>query len=683
MQDANMQVELNADAGLKKLLSENKAQNDLKLQDPMIALSTRLTNRIDTLPTDVIVKEELKQRLAQISVFDALTAGRNKLDDGTTIVTLEDRQVIKGKKGYKDKVIIKKEPHRVFVDTLSRRVNSGLAKGEATEELSKILDLASEGSLSVHNEVRNIFAALGKLDNKTSDYINRSESYVRLGLEQESAKIGADEQLFSFKNKADKALNFSIRTNEGDEIKISLSFNTEKRASDLTYGKAVSLSYEIEGDINTKEQQAFNELLAAVAQSSDALLNGAQFHDLIGLEAFDASQLEGFNLVLDSKALDANQPRNHYVYSYDHDDKNQKVSFTHYIVNASGLHNAVSSMSLFSKIGGSYDEDAIQTMLSVIEQAEDVSQHKNIFKDKHSANIISDSSLLSSGLKTFFKTAERLGKALNHANQQLDNSVALAKNMFEQLSQHDPRYQGISGTEKDRIKQGFSLLADHKIKYQQTTGKLNPLVDDHVKKTNGYLLKFNQESTHRAIGDKQALNGSQVSQTKSYKAEAEKVGGTIVRGNIVNDYWRAEERYKVNLASVEGRVMGLDQQRQRDEFRDNFTYSGSGQYVRREEKEQTTASSQIRNVEKLWIEKQSYSREGYNKLSIYNGRRPEDLDKAQVFGEQYSEQQEKLTLIGDLEELSKNADYRFQKLQEVMEINELMKGGRTRLSFEA
>jgi len=677
-----MHVELNANAGLKALLSENKPKNKLYIQDPMPALATRLANKIDTLPTDAIAREELQQRLAQISVFDALNAGRNKSDDDTTIVTLKDRQVIKGKNGHEDKIIIKKEPHRVFVDTLSRRVNSGLAKGESVDELSKMLDLASDGSLSVHNEVRNIFTALGKLDNKTSEYINRSESYVRLGLEQEAAKIGTDEQLFSFKNKADKALNFSIRTNEGDEIKISLSFNTEKRASDLTYGKAVSLSYEIEGDINSKEQQAFNELLAAVAQSSDALLNGAQFDDLIGLEVFDASQLEGFNLVVDSKALDANQPRNHYVYSYDHDDKNQKVSLTHYRVSESGMRNAVSNMSLHSKIGGSYDEDAIQTLLSVIEQADNVSQHKNNLKDKNSANNISDSSLLSSGIKTFFKTAERLGKALNHANKQLDNSVALAKNMFDQLSEHDPRYQGISDTEKDRIKQGFSLLADHKIKYQQTTGEFNPLVDGHVKETNGYFLKFNQDSKYRAVGDKQALNGSQVSQTRSYKVEAEKVGDTIVRGNVVNDYWRAEERYKINLSSIDSRVMGLDQQRLRDEFRDSFTYSGLGQYVRREEKEQTTASSQIRNVEKLWVEKQSYSSDGYNKLSIYNGRRPEDLDKDQVFGGQYSEQQEKLTLIGDLEKLNENADYRFQKFREVMEVDELMKGKRNQLNFD-
>ncbi len=677
-----MHVELNANAGLKALLSENKPKNKLYIQDPMPVLATRLANKIDTLPTDAIAREELQQRLAQISVFDALNAGRNKSDDDTTIVTLKDRQVIKGKNGHEDKIIIKKEPHRVFVDTLSRRVNSGLAKGESVNELSKMLDLASDGSLSVHNEVRNIFTALGKLDNKTSEYINRSESYVRLGLEQEAAKIGTDEQLFSFKNKADKALNFSIRTNEGDEIKISLSFNTEKRASDLTYGKAVSLSYEIEGDINSKEQQAFNELLAAVAQSSDALLNGAQFDDLIGLEVFDASQLEGFNLVVDSKALDANQPRNHYVYSYDHDDKNQKVSLTHYRVSESGMRNAVSNMSLHSKIGGSYDEDAIQSLLSVIEQADNVSQHKNNLKDKNSANNISDSSLLSSGIKTFFKTAERLGKALNHANKQLDNSVALAKNMFDQLSEHDPRYQGISDKEKDRIKQGFSLLADHKIKYQQTTGEFNPLVDGHVKETNGYFLKFNQDSKYRAVGDKQALNGSQVSQTRSYKVEAEKVGDTIVRGNVVNDYWRAEERYKINLSSIDSRVMGLDQQRQRDEFRDSFTYSGLGQYVRREEKEQTTASSQIRNVEKLWMEKQSYSSDGYNKLSMYNGRRPEDLDKDQVFGGQYSEQQEKLTLIGDLEKLNENADYRFQKFREVMEVDELMKGKRNQLNFD-
>ena len=640
-----MHVDLNFLDKTNALLETGNKPTNLLLQNPMPALAARIEERITNLPSDSVARELLHNQLASLSVSDALTAGRNKFDDGTTEVVLKKSTLIAGSSSTSSSHT--EEPHIVFVDTLTRRINDGLAKGESVEELTSLLDRASEGSTSVHSEVREILTSIGKLDPSTASYINRSESYVRFGLEQESAKFRESEQLFDFNNNSDKSLSFTVTTNDGDEIQISLKFNTDKRASDLTYGKAVPLDYEVDGDLDFAEHQAFNELLSAVAASSDALLNGAKFNDLVGLEAFDATQLQGFALSLGSDTHNGMLAKNYDNYSYSQDGENQDVNFAHHADFGANGRVLQSKMALHSDLGGLYDEAAISSLLSVIEQAEDVADksiadNKNGHQDDASGN-----SVLAASIQTFFKTAERLGQALENTNQYLDKSVALAKNMFEQLSEHDPRYQGLVSTEKDRLKQGFSQLADHQIKYQQSLSKsdINAISPD---KENKYSVSFDQHTQQKDINTLNDDAGNHVEQTRRYKAEAHKSGGAVVRGNIVNDYWRAEEEYNINLLSADGKVIGLDQERDRDEFRDTFTYLGGGQYSRREEMESISSRSEIRNIEKLWLEKLAFEHQGYEKFSIYNGRRPEDIDIDQIFGEQFYQQIEQLTLIGDI-----------------------------------
>jgi len=670
-----MHVDLNFLDKTNALLQTGNKSNKLSLQDPMPALVARIEERINALPSDDVARELLHNSLASLSVSEALAAGRNKFEDGTTEIVLKKSASVSGQAKLID------EPHRVFVDTLSRRVNDGLAKGESVEDLTNLLDSASEGSTSIHSEVREILSAVGKLDPSTENYINRSESYVRFGLEQESAKFGDSEQLFDFDGKSDKSLNFTVTTNDGDEIQISLSFNTDKRASDLTYGKAVSLHYEIDGDIDFAEHQAFNELLSAVAASSDALLNGAKFDDLIGLEEFDATQLQGFDLSLGTDTQNGALTKNYYNYSYTQDGKTQDVNFTHHADFTVNSRTLQSKMSLHSNLGGAYDEAAIKSLLSVVEQAEGVAQKSLADKKNGHESDSAGNSIISASIQTFFKTAERLGQALDTTNQYLEESVGLAKNMFEQLSEHDPRYQGLESTEKDRLKQGFSQLADHQIKYQQSFTK-SDINAYSPEKENKYSVSFDQHTSQRDINTLSDEAGNHVEQTRKYKAEALKSGGAVVRGNIVNDVWRAEEEYSINLLSAEGKVIGLDQQREREEFRDIFTYLGGGQYSRREEKEAVSSSSEIRNIENLWAEKLAFEHQGYQKLGIYNGRRPQDIDTDQIFGEQFYQQFEQLTLIGDIKKLNDDLDYRMSKFKELSTIDLVMKGQSDTINFE-
>jgi len=673
-----MNVEFPNSGVLESLITKNqnnKHTSSLKLIDPLVAMASRVELKNDIAALDIfaqgdsqkLAQEALKERLGNVNIFDAFKAGRNRGSDGSTWVNLEGAKVVNNQES------VSKEPHRIFVDTLTRRVNEGLAEGESVEDLSQLMDEASQGALNAHSEVRNILDSLGKLDKNSSDYINSSESFVRFGLDKESAKINGEEDIASFFddskdftniNKNDKSLQFSIMTNEGDEINITLNFNSKKNAEDLTYGKSVSLSYTIDGDINAKEHQAFTELLGAVAETSDALLNGAQFTDLIGLDVFDASQLQGFDLQLSSSDDNGSKPKNNYDFSYSHDDEDQYVSFTHNMVTNSGFNVAVSNMSLSSKIGGTYDESKIESMLNIIGDADKVAHKNDRFQNESPENNPSDTTLLTNAVQTLFKTAERLGKSIGNANEYLDDSVALAKDMFNQLSETDPRYKGIEADEKDRIKAGFSTLADHHISYQQVTGKFDPNdstssnigVGKNNENTNGYQVDFKQNTKTRDIEGVDEQEGNNIKQTSSYSVEAEKKAGVIDKGNNVKDYWKVDENYAVNLLSVDGGVVGLDQDRERDEYRDSFEYVGSGQYVRREYKDDTEASSKIRILDNFWAEKNSYEKEGFEKFSLYNGRREEDKDEDQSFEKKYNEQDAKLTLIGDLKKVDQNGE---------------------------
>jgi hypothetical protein len=659
--DAVVHVDLTSILQANTFHSENKQADKVKVLDPMPAILARVEERIANLPSDELAKNILLEQLGSLSVNEAFSIADNRAEDGITEVFL------------KNGVNQSEQPYSVFVDAISRRVNNGLAEGESIESLSNVLDRASQGSTSVHGEVREILSELGKLDHKTENYINRSESYVRFGLEQETAKISETEELFKFDGNSDKALNFTVTTKDGDLIKISLDFNTQKRKSDLTYGKAVSLSYEVEGDINLQEHQAFNALLSAVAQSSDALLNGGEFTDFIGLETFDASQLEGFDLSLASDTHDGLMTKNHYNYSYSHNDETQSVDFTHHAEDGKKGRQLQSSISLNSNIGGVYDEKAIENILSVVEQAENVAS--NSLKDKKDSDDKSNpiATPFKSGIETFFKTAQRLGDALDNSDQYFDESLKLAKDMFEQLRDHDPRYQGLPTAEKDRISEGFSTLADYQIKYEKNSSPLNTR-NESTKKVNQFNLGFDQYTHQKGVTGNNDSTESHIEQTRSHTGEAKKLGGAVARGNIVNDNWKVDEKYKISLLSKDNMVTGLDQERNRDETRDTFTYLGAGQYSRREVKENTNSSSEIRNTEELWLENLSYSSEGYDKLSIYNGRRAEDIDVDQVFGKQYSHQFEQLTLIGDLEKLNEDNGYRSNKMRELNEIDLKMKG---------
>jgi len=745
-----MHVQFKNTGGLQSLLNQNtlatgvsvqksKTQSAIKVIDPLAAAQERLIQKLNDFPNDRVAQEALRERLGTLSINDAFTAARDKNEDGSTWVNLEKSEIRNGK------TITTKEPHRVYVDDLTRRINEGLAKGEPVEDLSKLLDEASQGSLAAHSEVRSILTSLGKLDKNSREYINTSESYVRFGLDKESAKIHGEEDLGNvFKNGAgwstyeqDKSLFFSITTNEGDEIKISLSFNSNKNADELTYGKSVSLHYSINGEINAKEQQAFDELLGAVAEASDALLNGAEYTELIGMEVFDGSQLEGFRLDLGGAEVTPGQARNEYRFEYHHDDTEQHLYFDHalsngYRVGTGGvmLRDSVATMSLSSNIGGSYDQAAVQTMLDVLAQGSSVAHKKDTTQDKQLENDYASTTLFSSAVQTLFKTAERLGKAIDHANKYIDNSVALANEMFNQLSETDPRYQGIDTKEKDRIQSGFSTLADHQLSFEQQSGVFSKLAQgyDVVKKMlseelyadrNHYSANFNQKTTNREIADGANKSGHNVNQTRNYEADAEKKydqqkTGFIARNHTVKDKWQASENYSVNLAAIEGSIVGLDQKRKRAESRDSFTYLGSGQYMRKESAELSEVNSKIRILEGFWAEKNSYENKGFRQFSLYNGRREEDLDKSSIVYVPHDIKQETLSMIGDLkkgneyyqsyyvntgskadknmsmitelEKLRESSDSRRQRIEDVIhginEIDQLMNGSSDKLDFK-
>ena len=744
-----MHVEFKKSAGIQSLLNQNtlangvvaqrsKTQSVIKVIDPLAAAQERLIKKLNDFPNDRVAQKALRERLGTLSINDAFAAARDKNEDGSTWVNLESSKTMNGK------TVTTKEPHRVYVDNLTRRINEGLAKGESIEDLSKLLDEASQGSLAAHSEVRNILTSLGKLDKNSREYINTSESYVRFGLDKESAKIHGEEDLDNvFKNAAgwstyeqDKSLFFTVTTNEGDEIKISLSFNSNKNADELTYGKSVSLNYSISGDINAKEQQAFDELLAAVAEASDALLNGAEYKELIGMEVFDGSQLEGFRLDLGGAEVASGEARNRYRFEYHHDDKKQHLYFDHSLTTGYNIGlrpiiaNSVATMSLSSNIGGSYDQGAVQTMLDVLAQGSSVAHKNDTAQEKQPENNYASTTLFSNAVQTLFKTAERLGKAIDHANKHLDNSVALANEMFKQISATDPRYQGIDAQEKDRIQSGFSTLADHQLSFEQQNGVFSKLAQgyDVVKKMsfeelyadrNHYSANFNQQTTNREITDSSNKSGYNVKQTRNYEADAEKKydqqqTGFIARNHTVKDKWQASENYSVNLAAIEGSIVGLDQNRKRAESRDSFTYLGSGQYMRKESAELSEAQSKIRILDGFWVEKNSYENKGFRQFSLYNGRREEDLDKSSIVYVPHNIKQETLSMIGDLKKgaeyyqsyhvntgsktdknltmidelkkLRENSDSRHQKIKDVIkginEIDKLMSGDTNKLDFK-
>ncbi len=204
---------------------------------------------------------------------------------------------------------IDSEPYTIFIDRVTKRVNMGLSEGESIDEMNTLLDKVSQGAVRAHTETREIL----------SDDIY--EKYFTL----------------------------QVKTREGDEIDIRINQGYKL--------DSVKVSYEVKGSLSDDEQAALNQLTEAIGSTSDDLLAGKEFTQLMGLNAFNGEELSSFNLRLQGNNQDIK-------YSYKHNGEDQQLSGSW-----KQFGQVKAKFSFNSDLGGLADYESLTQYIELIEQA--------------------------------------------------------------------------------------------------------------------------------------------------------------------------------------------------------------------------------------------------------------------------------------------------------------------------
>ncbi|WP_028865834.1 DUF5610 domain-containing protein [Psychromonas aquimarina] len=457
------------------------------------------------------------------------------------------------------------EPHKAFIDKVTRRVNYGKAQGESAEQLNSLMDRISRGAEEAYSETRNILAGLSKLDPATESYISESQSYTRLGVTELSSKIGVDEQ-FDKTTDHKKEFSLQVTTREGDEISISI--RQSRGVFDLTRGDEISVKYEVEGDLSASEHEALSDLMNAVGSASDSLLAGGDLNEIMGIKEFNGRQLADFSLNLKGSGQTIE-----YYYDQDGRDQNLQGSWTQ-------DNQVMAKFSLNSKFGGTTNEYELAQYLDLIEEAADASYKFNENEKEKDRS----SDLFKNTLTNFMNLAEDLGKSLDKADKKFDQARTLADTLFTKMNHEQSTRLGLKDEDKARFKEGFNRMVDFSANFMSNEGGMISQGGQDLK--TGYQIDLKQRTSVAVETTPDGIKDA-VKQTRTVQFDG------VMRGGISERDHRLNEKYEVSAVIQDFSMQAMKQNRDSKEYLREKIYHGLGEYRFQETERESESSNSL------------------------------------------------------------------------------------------
>ena len=559
----------------------------------------------------------------------------------------------------------KMSSEQLALHTVISSQQEGLLKNEHSSQLMDRLNTSVKNIKGAYANTSDILSDLGQLGFKQQTFLASSQQRVERSINSLMDSSDRDGDNYAFE--------LSITTKEGDVINIA--FNSAQ-GYDKETGEATddfSVSYEVEGDLSEAEHQALTQVLSGVGEMADEFFSASQHSyspylpisqpdlDLDFLNGFDSQQLAGFDLYFSTPANGTSadekniQTVNELKLSYDVDDVSQQQTLQ---FESQKGQNEVDFTLDMSTIGGR-DKSQMQQYLSALDKSlEDnrVNSEKDnsnpTFGHKGEASMKQGLALFKNAFSSMSSAADRYSELESVASKQFKNGRELVAGLVDNMITKDPRYKGLGSSDKNTLGEGISKLADFdaKFSFAMDGGDLQPKSTVELSQTT------EQEKSAGLMGVKQS---KAVSTHFNYEKPP--------IGKAPPDYYDKKESYNINAAVKDNELVGLDQSHNVKVDKEAYRYNPfkSRYELTMALKEETSSESNIRLINDIWLETNEDSYSFNKKQRATSG--PDEF----ITTKNYSHNK-LVTLIGDLDKLEKNQEFRSNYLAVLSQVNDFM-----------
>ncbi|WDE13670.1 hypothetical protein [Thalassomonas haliotis] len=539
------------------------------------------------------------------------------------------------------------------VHFITRNVQHGLQRGKNADELTGIINQASENIRSAYSNTSGILEALGKLGPEQKSFISKSEYRVERALTGFAEAIYRDER-----GESDRQLfELSVKTREGDVVTIEFSSSQGYEQASGNTLDSFELSYEADGELSEQEHQALQGVFARVGQLADDYFpagggdgynvfgNGAGDHDftLDVLNNFDTGQLAGVDLSIglwEGNEGDFRTERLDYNYAFDAKNQQQSLKLDWLTAGAREVSFAIDSSAI-----GHLDETQLAQYLAVIDNS-----YQEVSKNQSSRfNTITPTALASykTALSSIFSLADQHSGQMGFSEPGSGNNGRLAADLTNEMLKTDSRYQAMANDEEELFKEGFSSLADFDSTF--VIGEENQ--KGHIN------LTLKQETT-----SSQSRDYSGVEQTKAYDVTT--LRGYAETGSKTVD---TSEQYNIKAATKGGSVLAVDQEHKFDSKEQKGASVGGGISTATEIVTQSIDTSSLRLIEDIWTQDISHNKETTSQSTTFYGKEVKYQSRKSS-----QEASQTSTLIADIDKLKDNKLMREKYAPELLKVNQFM-----------
>ncbi|WDE00921.1 hypothetical protein [Thalassomonas actiniarum] len=539
------------------------------------------------------------------------------------------------------------------VHFVTRNVQHGLKQGSNADELTEIINQASENVRSAYSNTSGILEALGKLGPEQKSFISKSEYRVERALTGFSEAIYRDERAESDL----QLFELSVKTREGDVINIQFSSSQGYEQASGNTLDSFELSYEVDGELSEQEYQALQGVFSQVGQLADDYFPGSRSsgynvfgggtgeHDftLDVLKDFDSEQLAGVDLSIglwEGGEGDLRTERLDYSYAFDAKNQQQSLKFDWVTSGAREVSFAVDSSTI-----GRLDEAQLAQYLDVID-----SSYEEVSKNQSSRyNTLTPTALESykTALSSVFSLAEQHTRQMDFSEFESADKGRLAAELTNDMIETDARYQAMADDKAHIFNEGFSLLADFNSSF--VVGEEN--YKGHIN------LALKQETS-----SSQSLDYTGVEQTKAYDMTT--LRGYAETGSKTVDI---SEQYTIKAATKGGNVVAVDQEQKFDRKEQTAAYIGGGISTGVETVTESIDTSSLRLVEDIWTQDISHHKDTTTESTTFYGEEVKYQSRKTS-----QEASQTSTLIADIDKLKDNKFMREKYAPQLLKTNQFM-----------
>lgn len=554
----------------------------------------------------------------------------------------------------------------IALQTIISSQQEGLNNNENSDKLMTRLNKSVKDIQTAYANTSDILSSLGQLGHEQKSFLASSEQQVEQALAPHKEKIrglnNKDNDVYRFE--------LSVKTKEGDIINVTFNSSQDDNHAGTYAASGFSLNYQVEGDLSEAEHQALTEVLSGVGEMADEFFKlGHDLHskyanasqseiDLGFLANINYQQLSDFELSLSTDDGRISGPYSERTldlsYQFDHHSKQQTLDFE----SNAGVEKIDFSLNM-STFGGT-DVKSMQQYLATLDQSLEDNRENSKSESDNSPfgkqgdlNMLQGFALFKGAFKGMSSAAQRYTHIESVALEKFTDGREMVANLVDNMITNDPRYQGLGEETKNTLGAGISKLADFDAKFSFSQ---NP---EGLSLRPKSTVELNQKTELIESG---ALSG--ITQNKSVATHFDY---QLTRP----DYYDKKESYNINTAIEDKELVGLDQDHQKDVDQKQYRFSPTtNQYeLMMARTEAVTNKSNIRLINDIWLETNENSQTMDKKERVGNSgkRKPEDFENTN-----HHSHQKLVTLIGDLDKLANNKNFKREYLTELDKVNFFM-----------